>query len=67
MAEFLYDHPRTYYLYGCVTDGAFDPKKAAELGYGPAQFEAIEKFLALEEPAHVDTNPLPEIEVAEDD
>ena len=62
MAEFLYDQPRNYFLYGCTTDGKFDPEKAAALGYSPAQFSAIEEFLGVEEEARKDTAPLPETE-----
>jgi hypothetical protein len=61
MAEYLYDQPRNYFLHGCVTDGRFDAEKATALGYSPAQFDAIEEFLGLED-ARVDTAPLVEPE-----
>lgn len=59
MAEFLYDQPRQYFLYGCCTDGVFDPEKAKALGYGPAQFDAIKEFIGEESK---DTAPLVEPE-----
>jgi len=57
MEGYLYDLPLSFYQEGCVTDGQFDPEKAAALGYSEAQFEAIEKFLGLDK---VDTAPLEE-------
>ena len=47
MAEFLYDLPIGFYQQAVMTDGKFDPAKAAGLGYSPAQFPAIQKFLEL--------------------
>lgn len=44
----LYDLPVSFYQQACVTDGKFDPKKAAALGYSPAQFVAIKEALGLE-------------------
>ncbi len=58
-AGFLFDLPRNFYANedgGCVTDGAFDPEKAAKMGYSSAQFQAIEEFLGLDK---VDTPTLP--------
>lgn len=57
MEGYLYDLPRSFYENGVVTDGQFDPEKAAALGYSEAQFEAIEAFLGLDK---VDTAPLEE-------
>jgi hypothetical protein len=56
MEGYLYDMSRSYYEQAVVTDGAFDPEKAAALGYSEAQFPAIEKFLGLDK---ADTAPLP--------
>lgn len=58
----LYDQPRNYFLYGCTTDGRFDPEKALALGYSEAQLGPIEEFLGLEDSARVDTAPLPELD-----
>jgi hypothetical protein len=62
MADFLYDLPRIFYENGVVTDGKFDEDKATELGYGPAQFEAIKKFLGLP-----DDTPTQKLNVQEED
>ena len=60
---YLYDMSRSYYEQAVVTDGQFDPEKAAALGYSSAQFSIIQQFLGLDK---VDTAPLPPVEVGEE-
>jgi hypothetical protein len=60
MSAYLYDQPIEYYRHGCTDkNGKFDPKKAAALGYSPAQFAAIKAALGDEEKGQ-DTAPLEE-------
>jgi hypothetical protein len=63
MADFLYDMSRNYYEQAVVTDGQFDPKKAAALGYSSAQFTVIQQFLGLDK---VDTAPLEQPEAQDE-
>jgi hypothetical protein len=62
MEGYLYDLPLNFYQHSVVTDGKFDPEKAAALGYSTAQFTVIEEFLGLDK---VDTAPLPKIKAEE--
>lgn len=51
MDAYLFDLPIEYFRLACVTDGQFDPEKAAALGYSEAQFAAIQEAVAQEAPA----------------
>ena len=46
---YLYDLSLSFYQQAVVTDGQFDPEKAAALGYSSAQFSIIQRFLGLED------------------
>lgn len=42
MSQVLFDREIAFYRYGCTDEsGAFDPAKAAELGFSEAQYPAI--------------------------
>lgn len=56
MAEFLFDCSRDFFIVGCCTDGVFDPKKAAALGYSEAQFDAIKEFIGSEPEPEADAD-----------
>ena len=51
MDAYLFDLPIQYFRLACVTDGQFDPEKAAALGYSEAQFAAIQEAVATESPS----------------
>jgi hypothetical protein len=60
---YLYDLSLSFYQQAVVTDGQFDPEKAAALGYSSAQFTVIQEFLGLD---MKDTAPLPPVENGEE-